>query len=280
MTHTIANITHNTYTITVATTNATATGAGGGSGVKATENRHMDVMYPVIQNLQVPGTSIRFHVKTKTNKSISGSETAYGNINEFEILPNKNLAFVSPRVIASAINETTSLAGAKSFEIRCVLSTTDEGLSPVIDMNRTSVHTIQNIISSTGGSETTARGGAELCRYITKKVELNEEADTATVFLNVNRPASSNVDLYYRVLEGGDTADLNDKAFIQATPTATIPVNENGFSEVKYDISESVLGALTPAIGSFGTIQFKIVLRSTSTSKVPKIRDFRAICAT
>ena len=280
VTHTIANITHNTYTITVATTNATATGAGGGSGVKATENRHMDVMYPVIQNLQVPGTSIRFHVKTKTNKSISGSETAYGNINEFEILPNKNLAFVSPRVIASAINETTSLAGAKSFELRCVLSTTDEGLSPVIDMNRTSVHTIQNIISSSGGSETTARGGAELCRYITKKVELNEEADSATVFLNVNRPASSNVDLYYRVLEGGDTADLNDKAFIQASPEATIPVNESGFSEVKYDISEAVLGALTPAIGSFGTIQFKIVLRSTSTSKVPKIRDFRAICAT
>ena len=92
--------------------------------------------------------------------------------------------------------------------------------------------------------------------------------------------ASSNVDLYYRVLEGGDTADLNDKAFIQASPEATIPVNESGFSEVKYDISEAVLGALTPAIGSFGTIQFKIVLRSTSTSKVPKIRDFRAICAT
>ena len=279
-THTIANITHDSYTITalnsdVSTNSSAGAGAGGGTAVTATENRHMDVMYPVIQNIQIPGTSIRFHLTSKTNKSINGSETAYSNVSEFEILPNKNFSFSSPRVIASPANETQNLSGAKSFQIRCVLSTTDEAHSPVIDLNRTSVHTIQNIVSSNGGAENVASGGAELSRYITKKVELNEEADSATVFLNVNRPAASNVDLYFRVLEGGSNADISDVAFTAATPVESIPVNENSFTEVRYDLTESVLSNK-----SFGTIQFKIVLRSTSTSNVPKIKDFRAICAT
>ena len=279
-THTIANITHDSYTITalnsdVSTNSSAGAGAGGGTIVTATENRHMDVMYPVIQNIQIPGTSIRFHLTSKTNKSINGSETAYSNVSEFEILPNKNFSFSSPRVIASPANETQNLSGAKSFQIRCVLSTTDEAHSPVIDLNRTSVHTIQNIVSSNGGAENVASGGAELSRYITKKVELNEEADSATVFLNVNRPAASNVDLYFRVLEGGSNADISDVAFTAATPVESIPVNENSFTEVRYDLTESVLSNK-----SFGTIQFKIVLRSTSTSNVPKIKDFRAICAT
>tara|TARA_B100000900_G_scaffold55113_1_gene41012 strand:+ start:590 stop:5848 length:5259 start_codon:yes stop_codon:yes gene_type:complete len=275
-TYSISNVTHDSYQFTAGgSNNASATGAGGGSAVTATENRHMDVMYPVIQNIQIPGTSIRFHVTTKTNKSINGSETAYGNISEFEILPNKNLSFPSPRVIASGVNETQNLGGAKSFQIRCVLSTSNEALSPVIDLNRTSVHTIQNIVSSNGGAENVATGGAELARYITKKVELNEEADSATVFLNVNRPAASNVDLYFRVLEGGGTGDLSDIAFTALAPVESIPVNENSFSEVRYDLTEALL-----ANKSFGTIQFKIVLRSTSSSNVPKIKDFRAICAT
>jgi len=283
-THTITNITHDSYKFTasnsdVATNSSAGTGAGGGSAITATENRHMDVMYPVIENISLPGTSIRYYVTTHTNKSINGSESAYGAKTEFEILPNKNLAFDSPRVIASAINETTSVpSGAKSFKIRCVLSTTNEALSPVIDMNRCSVHTIQNVVSSNGGSETTATGGTEFARYITKKVELNEEADSITAFLNVNRPAASNVDFYYRTLEGGSSSDINDITWTAATPVESIPVNENGFSEVRYDLTESVLTAAN--IGSFATVQFKIVMRSTSTSNVPKIKDFRAICAT
>ena len=281
-TYTISAITHNTYQFTATgSNNANAAGAGGGSAVTATENRHMDVMYPVIQNIQVPRTSIRYHVTTHTNKSINGSETAYSATNpaEFEILPNKNLSFNSPRVIASQVNETNSIpSGGKSFKIRCVLTTENEALSPVIDLNRASVHTIQNIVSSNGGSETTATGGTELSRYITKKVELNEEADSITAFLNVNRPAASNIDFYFRTLEGGSSSDINDVAFTLATPVEAIPVNENGFSEVRYELNEA---ALTSAnIGSFATVQFKIVLRSSSTSNVPKIKDFRAICAT
>jgi hypothetical protein len=275
-TYTISNITHDSYTITATgSNNATATGAGGGSSVTASENRHIDVMHPVLQNLQVPGTSLRFFATIYSSQSIDGSEAAHQPSAEFEILPNKNFTFIAPKMVGSAIQESQNMSSNKSLSIRCVLSTTDEALSPVIDMNRASVHTIQNIVSSNSGSEAVTSGGAELTRYITKKVELNEEADTATVFMNVNRPGSSNVDLYYRFLEGGSSADISDVAFIAATPAESIPVNENSYSEVRYDIDETVLSN-----ASFGTIQFKIVLRSTVSSTPPKVKDFRAICAT
>jgi hypothetical protein len=280
-TYTISNIEHDSYQITASgSNNATATGAGGGSAVTATENRHIDVMHPVIQNLQIPGTTVRFFATIYSSQSIDGSEAAHQPSNEFEILPNKNFIFDAPKLIGSAVQEEFNMDENKSLAIRCVLSTTNEALSPVIDMNRASVHTIQNIVNSAVDNqsdyanyvaETSASGGSELTRYITKKVELNEEADIITVFMNVNRPASSNVDLYYRVLEGGSSLDITDVAFIEATPAESIPVNERSFAEVRYDIDPT---------GSFGSVQFKIVLRSSVSSTPPKIRDFRAICAT
>ena len=152
------------------------------------------------------------------------------------------------------------------------VSTTNEALSPVIDMNRLSVHTIQNIVGSSGSlSETGAKGGSELARYITKKVELKEEADIATIFMDVNKPGSADVRLFFRALPGGSASNLDDVDFIEASPVDSIPVNESSFEEVRYNIDPG---------GSFGTIQFKIVMRSTVSSTPPRIKDFRAICAT
>ena len=272
-THAIGNITHDSYTITLSGgSNASATGPGGGSAVKATENRHIDVMYPVIENLLVPGTSLRVFATVRSSQSIDGTEAAHQASSEFEILPNRNFIFDAPKMIGSSTQETQNMSGNKSFQLRCVLSTTNEALSPVIDMNRLSVHTIQNIVGSSGSlSETGAKGGSELARYITKKVELKEEADIATIFMDVNKPGSADVRLFFRALPGGSASNLDDVDFIEASPVDSIPVNESSFEEVRYNIDPG---------GSFGTIQFKIVLRSTVSSTPPRIKDFRAICAT
>lgn len=277
----ISNVTHNSYQITAKNSDtANATGAGGGTTVTASENRLVNVMYPVIQNIQLPGTQVTFSTRMVNGTSVDGSEVAYVGANAgdaFPMLPNRNYFFNSPKLIASPLNENniTQLT-AGSVEITATMTSTNEALSPVIDMNRLSLHTIQNIIGkSSSVDETDARGGTELCRYITRKVELAEEADSFTVFFDANKPGAGDIKLFYRILEGGDAADINDKDFIEATPTDPIPVNEGGFSEVRYDVIESTLSNK-----SFSTIQFKIVLMSTNSSLVPRIKDFRAICAT
>ena len=252
---------------------ASGTGYGGGDSVTATENRHMDVIYPFIQNIQVPGTSARFYLKTRTTTSVNGTESRYaltGTGDGFEILPNRNYRFVTPQAIYSAINETGNV---KSFQLTAVLTTDNEALSPVIDMNRLSVNTIQNIISNNGGSETTATGGTEVARYITKKIELAEQADVATVYVNVLKPGGSDVDLYWRATAGDE--DITAVAWtVQPGTDGTIAFNDTNFQEVRYDIDPFGAGS------SFSSIQFKLVMQGSVSSTPPLIKDFRAICAT
>ena len=272
-THDIAAFTHDTYDITL-TSAASGTGYVGGSAATATENRHMDVMYPYIENIQVPGTSVRFYLKTRTTTSVNGTETRYaltGTGDGYEILPNRNYRYVTPQAIYSAINETSNV---KSFQLTAVLTTDNEALSPVIDMNRLSVNTIQNRISNNGGSETTATGGTEVARYITKKIELAEQADIATVYINALKPGGADVDFYWRATTGDE--DITAIAWTAQLPVTgtSIPFNDSNFQEVQYDVDPFGAGS------SFSSIQFKIVLQGAVSSTPPLIKDFRAICAT
>ena len=276
ITHNISAITHDTYSITVATTNANASAYGGGAGIKATGNRHMDLLYPVIQNMQVPGTSARFFLKTYTSKSANGSESGYaltGSSGDgYEILPNRNFYFPVPMAIFSQQNETAEGIN-KSFQLTCVMTSTNDALSPVIDMNRLSANSIQNIITSTGVSEEVVSGGGEISKYITKKIELAEQADIATVFVNILKPGGSDVELYFRAVDG-DT-DINTVAFDKVDPVGgSIPFNETAFQEAQFDIDPFGLGS------SYSAIQFKLVLKGTNSSQPPLVKDFRAICAT
>ena len=269
--HNITAFTHDTYTIAVGT-NASGDGYAGGTGAKATENRHIDVLFPVVQNLQVPGTSIKFYATSTTGKSLNGVETPYAAVPEYEILPNRNIYYNVPQLICSAIDETEEVSGGgKSFNLRATLSTTDEALSPVIDMSRLSVHTIQNIISSDSAvtAEEVVTGGPELAKYITKKIDLNEQADVATVFMSILKPGSASVNLYYRFTTGDE--DISQVAWDYAAPGTSIPTSSTRFSEVRWDINPTDL---------IGSIQFKIVMKSSITSQPPIIKDFRAICST
>ena len=279
-THDISSIEHDSYVISTAGA-ATSTGSGGGSLIYATNNRHYDTLYAILSNLQVPGTSIRFYATTYSQQSVDGLEAAYQLQNEFEILPNATVEFGSPKVIGSAAVESGNIGGAKSFKIRAVLTSTSDKLSPVIDMDRLSLITIQNIIGDAGNNtgsysnyvaETSSTGGSELAKYITRRVDLAEEADVIDVYIAANRPSGSNIDLYYKTVGGGSDTDFNSVDWILAPPTESVVINDAGsFEEVKYSIDP-------PA--TFGSMAFKIVLRSINSSAVPSVRDFRAIAAT
>ena len=265
-----STVTHDTYEFTAgASDTASATGSGGGAAVYATENQQMDVIRPVIQSLTVPGTSIRYYMTPYSETEVASTEG--------EVLANENVILSSPKSIASDANSTT-----KTFNLRCVFSTASDNISPVIDMNRASLYTIQNrVIDNTVGDELSATGGNQLARYITKKVELAEEADKIDVFLNVNRPRSANVDLYFRVVEGGSSTDISTVAWQVATPVEPIAINDNPnvFKEIQYSIDPGGAG-YTASPDTFGTMQFKIVLRSSNSSTVPQVKDFRAIAST
>jgi len=293
-THAISNVETDSYAITIASVAATAVGIdGGGSGITATENNQFNTLIPQVQTLEVPGTAITYNMEGQTGKSIDGSESAYSKLAIGQILANSNNDFTAPLTIASTINESTytsdSSAGNKSLVITATL-TGSAYISPVIDMNRCSVITVANRLNdaTTNSSaynttaygqnyvaDTVANGTSNLNRYITKRVDLNNEADVLDVYINANKPSGSSIDLYFKAMEAGSDKDFDTLAWTIASPDEAIITNDAGrYNEVHYAID--ALGAGV----KFGSFAFKIVLRSTNTSNVPTVKDFRAVAAT
>ena len=285
-----ASIELDSYAITVTGTASAVLIDGGGTGISATENNQYNTLIPQIQTLEVPGTAIGLTMEGQTGKSVDGAESAYSQVVVGGILANSNNDFNAPFTVASTINETTyvtSSAGDKSLVVTANLAGTST-LSPVIDLNRCSVTTVSNRLndatsnqaaygSTANGrsyvADTAASGTSNANRYVTKRVDLNNEADILDVFINANKPSGSNIDLYFKVLAGGDDADFDNLSWIAASPESEIITNDGGgYGEVHYVID--------PTIGKFGSFAFKIVLRSSNTSNVPTVKDFRAVAAT
>tara|TARA_B100001093_G_scaffold153814_1_gene146546 strand:- start:1369 stop:6807 length:5439 start_codon:yes stop_codon:yes gene_type:complete len=291
--HSISEIEHNSYTITIANATTSAIRSGGGSSVRAYGNVYMDVAKVLLQNIQLPNTETKFYLRTYNTHSIDGAQGNGTLQTERQILVNRNLTFENPQVIYNELNEaeygdSDSVIANKSFHLRVVMTTERENISPVIDLNRAAVTGTQNIIndaaSDTGSydesngdgrshvAETVATGGSELSKYITKEVSLNDEATVIRALLNINKPSNASVNLYYKVLGAGSDDSMNDIAWEEITPDDAITSNNYGqFQEVEYN--------KTPG-DNFGSMMFKIVLRSKNSSTVPKLKDFRVIAAT
>jgi hypothetical protein len=147
-THDISDVDLDSYVVTVST-NANASGYGGGTAVRATRNMQYDVAQPMVQVQRFSETPIEFGMKTTTGKSVdSATQTAYVADSSFGgVLANESNYFPAPRMIASEINETTSLSGNKSVTMNVTMSTTNDALSPILDTHRTSLVVINNKVN-------------------------------------------------------------------------------------------------------------------------------------
>ena len=286
-----ASIELDSYAIQVTGTASSVSIDGGGAGISATENNQYNILVPQIQTLEVPGTAIGLSMEGRTGRTVDGQESAYVLQNIGGILANSNNEFSVPLTVASTINETNYVNGGSAGDKSLVITATLNGtstLSPVIDLNRCSVTTVANRLndattnsaaynSAANGrtyvADTVSSGTSNANRYVTKRVDLNNEADILDVFINANKPSGANIDLFFKVLEAGSDADFDSLPWILQAPDSPIITNDGGaYNEVHYTID--------PTIGKFGSFAFKIVLRSSNSSNVPTVKDFRAVAAT
>ena len=150
----ISNVTLDSYDITTAGT-ASSSGDIGGSTVVATENRAFDVMQLQIGQVTQPGTTLSSTIKTSTGKSVHGTETPFTlDTTAASTVIGDNIYFTSPRLVASAINQTNEMSGNKSLVVDLTMSSLNTNLSPFIDIKRLNAFAINNrlnnpIVSST-----------------------------------------------------------------------------------------------------------------------------------
>ena len=113
----------------------------GGDSIKATQNIPYEIITPLVQNLNVQGTSVDAELRTVSSRSLSGSETPYVDRGFEPVTLNEPNYLESTRLIASRVNETnklTTISGNKSMNLRVNLNSTDSRVSPVIDTQRVS----------------------------------------------------------------------------------------------------------------------------------------------
>ena len=149
-THDISDVDLDSYVVTVATA-ANASGYGGGSVVRATRNIQYDVIQPMVQVQTFSETPVEFGIITVTGKSVDSTTQQAYNLESVPfrgVLANESNYFDAPRMIASEINETTSMAGANSVTMNVTMSSTNDALSPILDTHRTSLAVISNKVNN------------------------------------------------------------------------------------------------------------------------------------
>jgi hypothetical protein len=135
-------------------------------------------------------------------------------------------------------------------------------------------------------SEYDSSGGPCLARYITKPIKLADgyDAGDLRVFLGANKPGSSEVSVFYKVLADSDTDSFNDRPYQKmacVNPTTT-PSLDDSFREYEYRPSATVNQVTyTSSNGvtydTFKTFAIKIVLTSSDPAIVPSVKDLRII---
>jgi hypothetical protein len=259
----------------------------GGSNVKVTDrNIQFNLAKVDIQTMVPDLTGLALRGKFTSGRSIAGSETRMAKDTAWSALRfNRNTSFSAPKMIANRTREnlvvgSEGLGGNYSSEISVPISTTNNFVSPIVDLQRASMTLIGNHITDTtvdkftieDSAETVATNGKEVARHISIPATLANASVGIKVFLAVNRPSAASVDLYYRV--GGENTNLDQVNWILLEPQSTPAPDDNPtiFRDYEY-----LAGGQNGVLDPFTRMQFKIVMRSTSSSRVPKLRDFRAI---
>tara|TARA_B100001057_G_C22806624_1_gene933716 strand:+ start:272 stop:1858 length:1587 start_codon:yes stop_codon:yes gene_type:complete len=260
---------------------------GGGSSVQSTKNILYNTIYPNFATITPHSQQIDAAIKTTTGKSYAGGETSFQKETSFRTIKlNENNTDDIIRMIAHDSAETSELgAGVKSLNMQLELTNADSSAAPMIDLQRSSVGLISNIIDKQASSvtsgfnvplvfvdETSPTSGSSAAKHLTRMIKLGEDAVGLKVLLSANRPDGSDFQLYFRTASG--ETSLRAQSFVLASQESTIQTNDNPFSFNEYTY---LIGGIGGDITAFDKFQLKIVMRSTNQAKVPKISDLRVI---
>ena len=255
-----------------------ATKAIGGNNVQITQNIPFEYIRPNINLVSPSGTSVSARIRTTTGTSISSNEASFTNTGYEGVTLNQLNRLDSPRLVASQVNETALLNGEKSFELEMLLSTTDENVSPMVDLDTTNIVAISNLINDPQvdydiDSRVNVPGfDPNSAIYETKRINLEFTSNSIFVQLDGHRMGESQIRVFYRLFrndenETGQTyIPFNGNGLSDNTVNPN--KNENGFSEYKYTAEN------TPQFNGF---QVKIVMTSPDQSEAPRIKNLRAI---
>lgn len=144
---TILSVEFDSYVVQV-TGNATFTGNFGGTVVLTTNNIAYTTIQPIVQQQSFSDTSISHFIRTTSSKSINGSESPYILSSLFPIEVNQNNKLTNLQLVGNTSTETTFNGSNKSVKLHSRFITSNENISPVIDIARLSLILVQDRVNT------------------------------------------------------------------------------------------------------------------------------------
>ena len=301
-THTaIANTDLDSYSILLTSSPVFDGGAGssadnGGNAVLASENHIINTGVAQANVLEPERTTITAKARLTTGTSVSGSETSFtktGAANALGVSLNDNIEFDNTFMIASPINETNEMGGAKSYNTDLTLKSPLANLSPVVDSKRSSWVSVANRLNNIDSASdlasnlifvdsTEPEGDSNAAIYVTKKVVLENPATALKVLLTAHRPATSEIKILFKVLGSQDSVDFDDIDYeffnTDGSPDRFVnpSLDQDDFQEYEYSAGVTDDGIGTP-LDEFIAFSIKIVMQGTNMSEPPRLKDLRAL---
>jgi len=136
-------------------------------------------------------------------------------------------------------------------------------------------------------SEFDSEGGPCLARYITKPITLADgfDAGDIRVFLGANKPAGTEVHVFYKILSSSDVTPFKERPYQKMetyNPTISPSINIQEFREYEYrpSITSDEISYISDngvTYDSFKTFSIKVLMISEDPSVIPRVKDLRII---
>ena len=99
-----------------------------------------------------------------------------------------------------------------------------------------------------------------------------EQAVGLKIILSANRPTDADFEVYYKI--GNTDDDFNDVNWVKVEKESLLPADNDGITFRDYEYLAGGIGGDLP---TFTKYQVKIVMTTTNSSRIPIIKDLRAI---
>jgi len=201
--------------------------------VSSVDNIQVNIFRPLINALQVPGTSVSLNGTLTTN---SGST----NTKSYSLTSSNKLDLGDDALIKSKTNEITGTTITKSFHADLLMSGATTDISPIVDINPSSVILTRNLINNDSTGET-GRFGSARSKYVSKRIVLADglDAEDAKVFITAYKPNGTTIEVYAKILNFTDGSAFEDKDWTELAQVTSGGVfsdslNEEDFREYEF----------------------------------------------
>ena len=268
----------------------------GGRGASMSYNKLYDAIVPSIQEMLPANTNISYVMNSVTGTPIGSNISSWQTAPLTYIQNHKTNYLEETRIIGSEDNELEFLgdyAFNKSLSINATFKTLNTKLTPIIDLARTDLVLISNVVNDPGvnyaedASVASITEDPHLFSYVTKPIKLENPASGIKVILDAYLNEECDLRVFYST--GGSSLFIPFPGYTNYLSGGEIDTSiSDGTSDIKIKKSDaySFIPGFTEFIeheytiddiSSFTEFRIKIVGSTNNSSYVPQVRNLRAI---